>query len=414
MWMVGQGSTSHPGCYSSKEKEMQTRTHQGETLSEIGIGCYALSGVYGKKEPGQFAALLRRAYELGVTFFDTAGVYGPAEEVLGRAVAPFRDKVWIATKVGARPDGSLDCSAAAVHSSCGRSLQQLQTDYIDLYQIHFDDPNTPPAETVEALEALKTEGKIRYYGVGHLAPPRLEAYLAIGEPFSALAELNGASRRARDRVLPLCREHGLGMIAFSVTGRGLLTGKIRPGHVFAKGDIRGIDPLFQRERFASGLRVAEAFRDLGFRYGKTPVQVAIAWVLAQPGVICALTGPSTIAHLEENLQAAGWSMDPQELAELERLFDREDSWVQEEQARNVRGILEGESEVEDLFADLVYVLEAVVEMELAEEKQILPFFQRLWALRGRRDVAACERMQRLQADLRDRYLPALVGREAPS
>ena len=393
---------------------MRYRIHREEMLSEIGIGCYALSGVYGKKEPGQFAAMLRRAYELGVTFFDTAAVYGPAEQILGRAVTPFRDKVWIATKLGVRPDGKLDCSAAAVQSSCERSLQKLQTDYIDLYQIHFDDPNTPLAETVEALEALKAEGKIRYYGVGHLAPPRLEAYLAIGEPFSALAELNAASRRARDRVLPLCRDYGVGMIAFSVTGRGLLTGEIRPGHVFAKGDIRGIDPLFQRERFASGLRVAEVFWGLGSRHGKTPVQVAIAWVLAQPGVICALTGPSTIAHLEENLQAAGWTMDPQELAELERLFDREDSWVQGQQVRSVRRILEGESEGDDLFADLVYVLEAVAEMELAEENQVLPLFQRLWALRGRRDAAACKQMERLQDDLRHRYLAALVDNEAPS
>jgi hypothetical protein len=158
---------------------------------------------------------------------------------------------------------------------------------------------------------------------------------------------------------------------------------------------------------------AEAFRSLGFRYGRTPVQVAIAWVLAQPGVTCALTGPSTMDHLEENLQATGWHLDPRELAELERFFAREDAWVRGEQTRSVRGILEGESEGEDLFADLVYVLEAVVEMELAEEKQILPFFQRLWALRGRRDAAACKRMQMLKADLRDRYLSALVGNEAP-
>jgi aryl-alcohol dehydrogenase-like predicted oxidoreductase len=296
-----------------------------------------------------------------------------------------------------------------VRLSCERSLRRLQTDFLDLYQIHFDDPNTPPEETVDALEGLRAEGKIRHYGVCHLPPVRLKTYLARGGLFSALVELSGAARSARRRVLPPCRAHDVAVLAHGVTGRGLLTGKIGPGHVFEEGDIRRIDPLFQRERFASGLRVAEAFRALGRRYSKTPVQVAIAWVLAQSGVVCALTGPSSIPHLEENVGAAGWTLDREDLAKLEELFKREDWRMQAEQSENVRAILKGRCDREVAFADLVYVLESLADMHLAGEQQILTMFRRLWPLRGRQDAAALERMRTIQADLRDSYLPALVG-----
>jgi len=383
--------------------------HKAERISEIGIGCYALSGVYGKKDPEQFTGLLRRAYDLGVTFFDTADVYGPAEEILGRAVAPFRDRVWIATKVGARADGKPDCSAEHVLSSCDQSLRWLQTDYIDLYQIHFNDPDTPVEETVGALEKLKAAGKIRHYGVGHLPPPRIEAYFAAGEVFSVLVELSAVARGARHGVLLLCREYGVGVIAFSVTGRGLLTGKIGPEHVFEEDDIRRIDPLFQRERFASGLRVVERFQALAEKHGKTPVQVAIAWVLSQSGIVCALTGPSTTPHLEENLGASGWAIAPDDLAELERFFEDEDERVQQEQIRNIRAILEQELDSESAFADLVYVFETLAELEFATEAEIMPLFQRLWPLRKQRDASALETMREIQAELRHRFLPALAA-----
>jgi aryl-alcohol dehydrogenase-like predicted oxidoreductase len=393
---------------------MQYRTHKGQKLSEIGIGCYALSGVYGKKDPEQFIGLLQRAHDLGVTFFDTADIYGPAEDILGRAVAPFRDQVWIATKVGAKVDGRPDCSAEHVLSSCEQSLQRLQTDYVDLYQIHFNDPHTPVEETVKALEKLKAAGKIRHYGVGHLPPSRVEAFFDAGEVFSALVELSAASRGARQRVLPLRRDHDVGVIAFSATGRGLLTGVIGPGHVFEEGDIRGrLDSLFQRERFASGLRVAERFRALGAKYGKTPVQVAIAWVLAQPSIICALTGPSTIPHLEENLGGSGWTIAPDDLEELEQLFREEDERLRQEQVQSIRAILEQELDSGNAFADLVYLFETLIELKLAAEEEILPLFQRLWALRERQDAPALEEMQAIQGELHHRFAPTLAAGEPP-
>ena len=380
---------------------MQYRTHKGEALSEIGIGCYALSGAYGKKDAERFVGLLRRAYDLGVTFFDTADIYGPAEEILGRAVAPFRDQVWIATKVGAGDDGKPNCSADHVLSSCEQSLQWLQTDCIDLYQVHFSDPDTSVEETAEALKKLKAAGKVRHYGVGHLPLPRIEAFFASGDVFSVLVELSAVARGARQQTLPLCREHGVGVIAFSATGRGLLTGKIGPQHIFEEGDIRRIDPLFQRERFASGLCVVERFQALAEKYGKTPVQVAIAWVLAQPGLVCALTGPSTIPHLEENLGGSGWTIEPDDLEELERFFEGEDKRLRQEQAHSVRAILAQELDSQTAFADLVYVVETLMEIGLAEEKEILLLFQRLWVLRQRSDAAALEQMRAIQAELRD-------------
>lgn len=387
---------------------MRYRMHTGESLSEIGLGCYALSGVYGHEAPEEFIDLFRQAYELGVTFFDTADVYGPAEEILGRAVAPFRDQVWVATKVGARSSGGADCSAEHVRASCEASLERLGTEVIDLYQIHFDDPHTPVGETIEALEQLKAAGKIRHYGVGHLPAPRLRAFFEAGDPFSELTELSAVARGRRERILPLCQDYDVGVIAFSVTGRGLLAGAIRPNHVFEPGDIRRIDPLFQHERFTSGLRVAEKFRTLGTKYGKTPVQVAIAWVLAQPGVICALTGPSTRPHLEENLGGSGWAIAPDDLAELERFFQREDDWLCRQQVQSLEHILTQRLEPESAFNDLVYALEALAELKLAEEKEILPLFQQLWALRKQqKDAAALEHMETIQTELCQRFLPTL-------
>ena len=392
---------------------MRYRTHRGEKLSEIGLGCYALSGAYGKKEAEPFVTLIRRAHDLGVTFFDTADIYGPAEEVLGRAVAPFRDRVWIATKVGWGEEGKPDCSAEHVLSSCEQSLARLGTDYLDLYQIHFNDPQTPIEETVEALKQLQAAGKIRYYGVGHLPPDRMAEYMAAGEVFSALIELSAVARGALEHRLPLCRAHGVGAIAFGVTGRGLLTGKIKAGHTFEEGDIRRMDPLFQQERFASGLRVAERLKALGAKYDKTPAQVAIAWVLAQPGIVCALTGPSTIPHLEENLGGSGWSIEPDDLAAVEQFLTAEDERLRHTQALSLRTILTGSLEPESAFADLVYVLETLAEGGLAAEQEVLPVFGKLMPLRGRPAAEALEALQGIQAELRQRFLP-LVAAEPPS
>jgi aryl-alcohol dehydrogenase-like predicted oxidoreductase len=386
------------------------RHHAGEAISEVGLGCYALSGAYGHREPNAFLRVVRRAYELGVNFFDTADIYGPAETILGQAVAPFRDKVLIATKVGARCDGKPDCSPGHIVASCEASLMRLGTGVIDLYQIHFDDPETPVGETLNALEGLKTAGKIRHYGVGHLPPERLREYLAVGQPFSVLVELSAVARGARDHVLPLCRRHGVGVLGFSVTGRGLLTGRIGPDHDFEEGDIRRIDSLFQRERLRSGLRIAATLEAIGERHGRTPVQIAIAWTLAQPGVVCALTGTTSVTHLEENLAAAGWHIPPEELAELEIFLEEEDAGLQKARVREVATILEGPLP-QDATADLVYALETLVELGVARETEILPLFHRLLGCRRLDREEAARALEGIRAELAERYLGALQAAE---
>jgi aryl-alcohol dehydrogenase-like predicted oxidoreductase len=387
---------------------MEYRLHNGEKISEIGLGGYSLSGVYGEKDPQAFVEVVCRAYDLGVTFFDVADIYGPAEEILGRSVSSFRDQVWIATKVGWGAEGKPDCSSGHILASCDKSLERLGTDYIDLYQIHFDDPEMPVEETVGALEKLKAKGKIRHYGVGHIQLERMEAYFNTGTIFSTMMEFSVVARSAGEKKLPLCVDNGIGVIAFSPTGRGLLTSKIKPGHSFEEGDIRRIDPLFQRESFASGLRVAERVRILSHEYEKTPVQVAIAWVLTQPGITCALTGTSTIHHLEENLGASGWSLASSDLEELDRFLAEEDRRLQHEQKQSVWAILESELIPENAFTDLVYVFETLVENDWTTEDAIMPLFAKLYTLRGQEGVAVLDQMNIIQAELREQFLPNLL------
>jgi len=197
---------------SKRRLGMKYRKHNDFNVSEVGVGCYALSGVYGGKDVKEFMRMLNRAYELGVNFFDTADVYGDAEQILGEVVKPYRHDFYIATKMGMTGDVKPNLSTKYVKSACEKSLERLQTDYIDLYQLHFDDPNTP-----------------------------------VGE------------------------KYGMASIGFSATGRGLLTGRFQKGKKFEPGDIRNLDPLFQRESFQSSLRVGEKLAKVGRSYGKTPV-----------------------------------------------------------------------------------------------------------------------------------------------
>jgi aryl-alcohol dehydrogenase-like predicted oxidoreductase len=383
---------------------MNYRMHQSLTVSEIGVGCYGLGGAYGPPDVARYVQTLRRAHELGVTFFDTAHTYGDAERILGEVVRPFRDEVTISTKIavpnGARPSLGRD----DIRTSCEESLRRLEIDHIDLYQVHFDDPKTPVEEVIETLEALKAAGKIGHYGIGHLSPKRAERFLIEGNVFSVMMELSPMARISLRTLLPLCRRYDAAAIAFSVTGRGLLTGRYqadrRPD--FAPGDIRNLDPLFQRERFVSGIRVAEKLREIGERHGKSPVQVAIAWVLAQPRILVALTGPSSTAHLEENLAAGDWSVPPSTLTELGDFLTEEEARLAEAQAMSVRQILISHlpSEVESAFTDLVYAMETAILLDWIDEATVLPLFQDLFSLREALDDDASAALGQVQRRLR--------------
>jgi aryl-alcohol dehydrogenase-like predicted oxidoreductase len=377
------------------------RLHKGERLSEIGIGCYALSDVYGRKDPAEFQRMIRRAYELGVNYFDMAAAYGDAEQLLGTAVAPFQQEIFLATKIAAGADGTASLSRAAVCRSCEQSLARLQTEIIDLLLVHFDNPQTPVAETVAALDELVQTGKIRCYGVSHLSQERVAAYLQTGDVFAVMMELSAVTRESAARLLPLCRQYGAAGIAFSVTERGLLTGRFQQETAFPPGDIRRLDPLFQRERLASARRVAEKMAGLGQRYGKTPAQTAIAWFLAQPGVVCTLTGPSTVAHLEENVGGSGWSLTAADQDELEQFLRDEDAWLAATQRQSVNHILTTPlpTDPQQAFVDLVYALETAVLLEMVSEANIMPLFLELFGLRQTLDDDALPQLTTIQQKL---------------
>ena len=363
---------------------MNFRQHKDLIISEVGFGCYGLSGVYGK-EPQDYKHTIQKAYEMGINFFDTAEAYGGAEEILGEVVQPFRGEIYIATKVGVREGMKPDLSPAYVKEACEQSLKRLNMDYIDLYQVHFDDPGTPVEDTLGALESLVEKGLVRHYGVGHISADRVKEYNQKGSLFSILMELSAVARHSLHELLPLCRENNLAAIAFSVTGRGVLTGKIRESTAFSQGDIRNLDPLFKRERFESSLRILEKFKSLGAKYGKSPVQVAIAWVLGQPGVVCALTGPSSLEHLEENIGGSGWQLEEPDLKDLEHFFIEEDARLVSEQKVSLRILLTGPSPADPdvAFQDLVYVCETAILTRMASEAEVIPIFQDLFALRER-------------------------------
>jgi aryl-alcohol dehydrogenase-like predicted oxidoreductase len=380
---------------------MKYRTIENWRLSRIGLGCYALSGAYGAVDTAGFERTLRAAVEQGVNFFDTAEGYDDAESFLGQVLAPVRDRVYIATKVSGM-GGQPDLSAGAVRSACQASLRRLGTEVIDLYQIHFDDPHTSVLETVSALEDLVKEGLIRRYGVSHLPVERVLAYAESGNLFSILMELSPVARGVLDTLLPICEQHNLAAIAFSVTGRGILSGHFESGHHFAEGDIRRMDPLFKRERFDAAVRVREHLEKLGEAYGATAVQIGIAWVLAQPQVACALTGTSSPAHLAENLAASEIDLAQEHLDTLNAFLQEEDDRLSTAQRVTVRQILEGPlvADLEAAFNDLVYVVEAAVSLGMAEEEAVMATFLELFSLRGALDENDRRQMQGIQQYLR--------------
>jgi aryl-alcohol dehydrogenase-like predicted oxidoreductase len=370
-------------------------------LSRIGLGCYGLSGAYGPVDEDSFERTLRAAFNAGVNFFDTAEGYGDAEAFLGRVLAPIRDQVYIGTKLSGE-GGAPDLSAPAVREACHASLKRLKTDVIDLYQVHFDDPHTSVLETVSALDALVEAGLIRRYGVSHLPVERVGEYVAAGDLFSILMELSPVACGGIRTLLPICVMYDLAVIAFSVTGRGILSGRYPGDHVFEDGDIRRLDPLFKRERFTSAQGVRHYLADLGEKYTASAVQMGIAWVLAQPQVACALTGTSSPEHLAENMAAGEIDLEQEDLAALNQFLDDEEVQLAGEQRVTVQRILDAPlaGDPESAFNDLVYVMETAVMLGYARESEVMPAFRELLALRKSLDVSALRKMAGIQHLLR--------------
>jgi len=306
---------------------MQTRT-LGRKLevSAVGLGCMGLTHSFPPfpdKQDG--IALLRSAVERGVTFFDTAQVYGPFtnEELVGEALEPVRDQVVIATKFGfdlsgaARKSG-LDSRPETIRSSVEDSLRRLRTDRIDLLYQHRVDPDVPIEDTAGTVEELISEGKVRHFGLSEAGVQTIRRAHAV-QPVTALqSEYSLWWREPEEQILPTLEELGIGFVPFSPLGRGFLTGSIDERTEFASGDFRNTLPRFtdQVARKAN-LAFVELQREIARRKSATPAQVALAWLLAQKPWIVPIPGTTKLRRLEENIAAADLELTPDELQEIE-------------------------------------------------------------------------------------------------
>ncbi|MPY87407.1 MAG: aldo/keto reductase [Luteitalea sp.] len=302
---------------------------QGLVTSGIGLGCMGMSEFYGPHDEQEAIATIHRALELGVTMLDTADMYGPYtnEALVGRALRDRRNQVIIATKFGVvRTDDPTYRGVCGrpeyVRTSCEGSLKRLGVDVIDLYYQHRVDPDVPIEDTVGTMGRLVEEGKVRYLG---LSEPGLETLRRAhrAHPISALqSEYSLWSRDPEDAVLPLCRELGVGFVAYSPLGRGFLAGKIRRFEDFAPDDYRRNSPRFQGDNFQKNLALVEKIRELAQSQGVTPAQLALRWVIAQGDDIVPIPGTKRRSYLEENLAALDVLLTEQDLKEIEAICPR--------------------------------------------------------------------------------------------
>lgn len=296
-------------------------------VSRIGLGAMGMSHGYtgAGTDDAESIRTVHRALELGVTFVDTAEVYGPYtnEELIGRALKGRRDQVVLATKFGlishtGRQSGP-DSSPANVRAAVEGSLSRLGTDHIDLYYQHRVDPGTPIEETVGALAELVAEGKIRYIGLSEAGPGTIRRAHTV-HPVTALqSEYSLFTRDPEARVLPVLRELNIGFVPFSPLGRGFLTGAIRSTDQFAPDDFRADNPRFTEENFQHNLRLADEVAALAARIGATPAQVALAWLLAQGDDIAPIPGTRRVARIEENTAADALTLTAEQLVQLTSL-----------------------------------------------------------------------------------------------
>ncbi len=314
---------------------MHTRKlgRHGLEVSAIGLGCMGMTYAYDSaaaRDQTEAVATLHAALDLGINFLDTAEVYGPwaNESLLAVALRGRRDKAVIATKFGFRiaPDGAttgLDSTPANVRAACEASLRRLGVDVIDLYYQHRLDPQVPIEDTVGAMAELVREGKVRYLGLSEVGEDILRRACAV-HPISALqSEYSLWERNVEPRVLPVCRELGVGFVPFSPLGRGFLTGNApRAEDTADSSDIRRDMPRFQGENYDRNLALVEALKRLSTRLGCTPAQLALAWLLAQGEDIVPIPGSKSRRHLGENAAAATVQLSSCDRMALEEAFPR--------------------------------------------------------------------------------------------
>ncbi|MGY1823583.1 aldo/keto reductase [Geodermatophilus sp. SYSU D00079] len=309
---------------------MQTRTLGDLTVSAQGLGCMGMSEFYGTGDQAEAERTIHRALDLGVTFLDTADMYGPFtnERLVGRAIAGRRDKVVLATKFGNErgEDGSfrgINGRPDYVRRACDASLQRLGVDVIDLYYQHRVDTTVPVEETWGALRELVEAGKVRSVGISEAAPETIRRAHAVQPVTAVQTEYSLWTRDPEDDgVLATCAELGIGFVAYSPLGRGFLSGQIRSVDDLAPDDFRRRNPRFQGENFARNLELVDRVREIADEKGVTAGQLALAWVMAQGGregnpTVVPIPGTKRVAYLEENAAAADVRLSDDDLRRLD-------------------------------------------------------------------------------------------------
>ncbi|MER6272237.1 aldo/keto reductase [Streptomyces sp. NPDC001797] len=308
---------------------MRQRNLRDLQVSSIGLGCMGMSAFYGTADEDEGVRTIHRARELGVTFLDTAQLYGPLtnESLVGEAVRGHRDDYVIATKFNYRMDhavpgdmssiGPQDGSAEHVRSSVHGSLERLGTDYIDLYYQHRVDPNVPIEETVGALAELVAEGKVRHIGLSEASAETIRRADAVHPIAAVQTEYSLWTRDPEDEVLPACRELGIGFVPYSPLGRGFLAGRFSSPEDLDANDWRRTGPRFTGDNLEANLRLAAKVKEIAAEKDVTPAQLALAWVLAQGDDIVPIPGTKRVAYLEQNAAAVDVELTKEDLARIE-------------------------------------------------------------------------------------------------